>query len=124
MSHTHRTGGLMRLVRACGYSAQGFRACFQYEAAFRQELGLAVVLIPLALWLGNNGVEQVLLLGSWVLVMIVELVNSAIEATVDRSGPDQHTLAGRAKDIASAAVFLSIALAFATWALVLVPRLS
>ncbi len=81
------------------------RAAFRHEAAFRQELLLAILLVPLGLWLGDGGVERALLVGSWILVMIVELLNSAIEATVDRFGPEHHELSGRAKDIGSAAVF-------------------
>ncbi|HOP16519.1 MAG: diacylglycerol kinase [Gammaproteobacteria bacterium] len=123
MSEFNATGGLTRIIRAFGYSFQGFYACYRYEAAFRQETLVAAVLVPLGLWLGGNGVERSLLVGSWLLVMIVELLNSAIEATVDRFGPGQHELSGRAKDIGSAAVFLAISLATAVWGLILVPRL-
>lgn len=123
MSEFNATGGLTRIIRAFGYSFQGFHACYRHEAAFRQETLVAAVLVPLGLWLGGNGVERSLLVGSWLLVMIVELLNSAIEATVDRFGPGQHELSGRAKDIGSAAVFLAIGLATAVWGLILVPRL-
>ncbi len=122
MSEFNTTAGLTRIVRAFGYSFQGLRACYRHEAAFRQELMVALVIVPLGLWLGADGVERALLVGSWLLVLIVELLNSALEATVDRFGPEQHTLAGRAKDIASAAVFMSISLAVLVWALVLLPR--
>jgi diacylglycerol kinase (ATP) len=121
VSEFNSTGGLTRILRAFGYSLQGFRACFRHEAAFRQEVLAAVLLIPLGLWLGTDGVEKALLVGSWLLVMIVELLNSAVEATVDRFGPEQHPLAGRAKDIGSAAVLLSITLAAAVWGLILLP---
>ncbi|MCB1722752.1 MAG: diacylglycerol kinase [Chromatiaceae bacterium] len=122
MSEFNQTGGLTRIVRAFGYSLQGFLACYRHEAAFRQEVLLAIVLVPLGLWLGGTGVERSLLVGSWLLVMIVELINSAIEATVDRFGPEHHKLSGRAKDIGSASVFLAITLAATVWALVLIPR--
>jgi diacylglycerol kinase (ATP) len=122
MSEFSTSGGLTRILRAFGYSFQGLRATFRHEAAFRQESMLAVVLLPLGLWLGEGGVERALLAGSWVLVLIVELLNSAMEATVDRFGPEYHELSGRAKDIGSAAVMLSIGLAMLVWALILLPR--
>lgn len=122
MSEFNATGGFTRIVRAFGYSLQGLSAALRHEAAFRQELMLAVVLLPLGLWLGDGGVEKALLAGSWVLVMIVELLNSAVEATVDRFGPEHHELSGRAKDIGSAAVLLSIGLAMLIWASILLPK--
>jgi diacylglycerol kinase (ATP) len=114
--------GLKRLINAYGYSMQGFRACFLHEEAFRQEAIASVVVLPLALWLGDNGVERALLVGSWLIVPIVELLNSAVEANVDRVGLERHELSARAKDIASAAVFLSLVFAAVVWALVLLPR--
>ena len=114
--------GFTRLVRAFGYSMKGFAACFRSEAAFRQEVAASLVVLPLGLWLGQNSVERALLLGSWLLVPIVELLNSAIEAVVDRIGPEQHELSGQAKDIGSAAVFLAITLFLSIWGLVLIPR--
>ena len=117
----HKNRGITRLIKAFGYSAAGFRACFRKEAAFRQEIAATLVIAPAALWLGNTGVERALLLGSWMLVPIVELFNSAIEAVVDRIGPEQHELSGQAKDIGSAAVLLAIGLAVVVWALVLWP---
>ena len=123
MSESNSSGGLTRIVRAFGYSMQGLSAALRHEAAFRQELMLAVVLLPLGVWLGETGVERVLLAGSWLLVMIVELLNSAVEATVDRFGPERHELAGRAKDIGSAAVLLTIVLAVLVWLLILLPRI-
>jgi diacylglycerol kinase (ATP) len=113
--------GITRLVKAFGYSARGFAACFRHEAAFRQEIAASVVLVPLGLWLGQTGVERALLVGSWLLVLIVELLNSAIEAVVDRIGPESHELSGRAKDIGSATVLLAILVAMLTWGLVLLP---
>ncbi|MCB1799020.1 MAG: diacylglycerol kinase [Gammaproteobacteria bacterium] len=123
MSEYNATGGLTRIIRAFGYSFQGFRACYRHEAAFRQEALVAAALLPLGLWLGDSGAERSLLVGSWLLVMVVELLNSAIEATVDRFGPEHHKLSGRAKDIGSASVFLAISLAVLVWGLILIPRL-
>lgn len=122
MSEYNGTVGITRIIRAFGYSFQGFRACYRHEAAFRQEVLVALFAVPLGLWLGEGGVEKALLVGSWILVMIVELLNSAIEATVDRFGPEHHKLSGRAKDIGSASVFLSITLALSVWGLILLPR--
>ncbi|NKN32733.1 diacylglycerol kinase [Marichromatium bheemlicum] len=115
--------GWRRVVRAFGYSMKGFRACFELEEAFRQELLLLIPLVPLGLWLGETPVERALLVASLLVVPIVELLNSAIEANVDRIGTERHELSGRAKDIASAAVFSSIALCVVVWALLLVPKL-
>ena len=115
--------GLKRLVNAFGYSMAGFRACFRHEEAFRQEVYISLIALPAGLWLGATGVERALLVGSWLMVPIVELLNSAIEANVDRVGPERHELSGRAKDIASAAVLLSLVFAATVWALVLGARL-
>lgn len=122
MSEHNDTTGLSRIINAFGYSLKGLRDCYRHEAAFRQEAFAALTIIPAGLWFGENGVEQALLVGSWLLVMVVELLNSAIEATVDRFGPERHVLSGRAKDIASAAVFMAIGLAAAVWGLILLPR--
>ncbi len=111
--------GLARLVRAAGYSCHGLAQAFRGEAAFRQELLLAAVVIPSGLYLGRTGVERALLVAPMLLVLIVELLNSAIEAAVDRSGTERHPLAGMAKDMGSAAVLLSLLLLAATWLLVL-----
>ena len=93
------------------------------EAAFRQELALFVVMIPVAFWLGENAVERALLAGSCLLVLVVELLNSSVEAVVDRVGSERHELAGRAKDLASAAVFVSLCLMLVCWVLVAVENL-
>lgn len=114
--------GLMRLLRAFGASAQGLGGAFREEAAFRQELAFALVAIPLGLWLGRSGVERALLVAPVLLVLIVELVNSAIEAVIDRIGPERHHLSGLAKDVGSAAVLLAFVLLAAVWALVLLDR--
>lgn len=116
--HKGKTG-LRRLWNACGYSLAGFRAAYKHEDAFRQELHLAVVLIPLALWLPATHIGKALMIGSVLLVIIVELLNSAIEATVDRISLERHDLAKRAKDIGSFAVLVSLVNAAITWALVL-----
>ena len=113
-----------RVARALGYSLAGLRAAYKKESAFRQELILAVVLIPLGLWLGRNGVERALLIGAVVLVLIVELLNSAVEAAIDRIGSEQHNLSARAKDMGSAAVLIALLLLGATWLLVLCDRFS
>ncbi|NPA24720.1 MAG: diacylglycerol kinase [Deltaproteobacteria bacterium] len=107
--------GAGRLWRATGYSLAGLEAAFRNEQAFRLEVYIFCLVLPLGLWLGEGGVEKVLLVGSWVLVMVCELVNSAVEAVVDRIGPEPHELSGRAKDIASATVMLTLGLAALTW---------
>jgi diacylglycerol kinase (ATP) len=111
--------GLTRILRAAGASWKGLYGAYREEAAFRQELGLAVLVIPLGLWLGQNGVERALLVAPMLLVLIVELLNSAVEATVDRIGLERHVLAGLAKDIGSAAVLMSFVLLGVVWLLVL-----
>jgi diacylglycerol kinase (ATP) len=117
----HGIADLRRVIRALGFSLQGLKAAWG-ETAFRQEIVLFVILAPLGYWLGRDPVERVLLIGCLVLVLIVELLNSAIEATVDRVGKDRHKLAGHAKDMGSAAVLLAILLAVLVWGMVLVPR--
>ncbi len=111
--------GIRRIIRAAGYSWAGFRSAFIHEAAFRQELALSLVLLPLALWLGDSGIERALLAGSWLMVLVVELLNSALEAVVDRAGTEHHPLSGRAKDMGSAAVLLAIIIAVLVWVLIL-----
>jgi len=112
--------GLRRLINAAGYSFSGLAAAARHEDAFRQELILAAILVPLGLWLGAGGVERALLVGSVLLVLIVELLNSAIEATVDRVSLDDHSLAKRAKDIGSAAVMVALVNVVVVWLLILV----
>lgn len=107
--------GLKRLINAGMFSIAGFKAVWEHEEAFRQEVLLFVVTTPLALWLGQTAVEKLLLIGSIVLVMLIELVNSAVEAIVDRVGLERHELSGRAKDIGSAAVSLSLVWAAVVW---------
>jgi diacylglycerol kinase (ATP) len=115
--------GLRRVMNAAGYSADGLRAAFRHEDAFRQELLLSCVLIPLGIWLGDTGIERALMTFSVLLVLMFELVNSAIEATVDRISLENHLLAKRAKDIGSAAVMIALANVALVWALVLAERL-
>ncbi len=111
--------GLRRVLDATRYSLAGLAAAFRHEAAFRQELTLALVLVPLGLWLGEDGVARALLVGSVLLVLVVEVLNSAVEAVVDRIGDEIHPLAGRAKDLGSAAVFIALVNAAVVWVLVL-----
>lgn len=111
--------GLRRIWNAFWNSLEGFRAAFRHEDAFRQEVLLAAILIPLALWLDVSHISKALMIVSVLLVIIVELINSAIEATVDRISLDKHDLAKRAKDIGSAAVLASLANLVAVWSLVL-----
>ena len=106
-------------MNATHYSLAGLAAAVRHEDAFRQELILVVLLTPLALWLGDTGVERALLIGSLILVLIVELLNSAVEATVDRISFENHRLAKRAKDIGSAAVMLSLVNAGVVWLLII-----
>ena len=114
--------GLRRLINAFGYSRDGFAAAWKHEAAFREELLLAAITIPLGIWLGQTGIERALLVGTILIVLIVELLNSAIEAVVDRVSPERHELSKRAKDIGSAAVLVTLMLAAAVWAMILIPH--
>ncbi|WP_413721839.1 diacylglycerol kinase [Sodalis sp. RH23] len=111
----NQTNGLRRIFNAMGYSIKGYRAAWRHEAAFRQEVVVAVVAVALACYLEPEPVARILLIGSVWLVLIVEIVNSAIEAVVDRIGPELHPLSGRAKDLGSAAVTLAIVLALFVW---------
>jgi len=111
--------GLTRIIKAFFYSMQGLYSAFKYEAAFRQELALCVFLIPFAIWLGESGLERAVLIGSLFLILITELLNTGIEAVVDRVSSEQHELSGRAKDTGSAAVFLSLINALIIWILIL-----
>ena len=121
-SHPHKQRtGLNRLRHATGYSLAGLRAGWG-EQAFRQEVCLAAVLLPLAFWLGRGWVETALLAATVVLVLITELLNSGIEAAIDRIGPELHDLSKRAKDMGSAAVLLSLLLCGAVWAAALYQR--
>ena len=114
--------GVTRIIKVAGYSAKGFRAAWKYESAFRQEVVLTATLIPLAFLLGRNPVEVGLLIASLLLVVIVELLNSGIEAVVDRIGDEPHQLSGRAKDLGSAAVFVALILTLVLWVSVAMDR--
>lgn len=113
------TSGWRRILRAWGYSLNGLRAAFRHEAAFRQELLLAAVLAPCAFWVGDDALQIVLLLASLAAVLIVELLNSAVETLADAVSTEHHPLIGRAKDIGSAAVLLTLGMAAAVWLAVL-----
>ncbi len=109
--------GLRRIINAFGYSMKGLRAAFKHESAFRQEAALLVIMLPIAILLGQTIVDYSILIGSLLLVIIVELLNSAVEAVVDRVGDEHHKLAGRAKDIGSAAVFVSLVNVIVIWSM-------
>jgi diacylglycerol kinase (ATP) len=113
--------GLKRVFRATGFSMKGLRSAWLHEAAFRQEVLLAMIMLPIALWVDVTKVERLLLMLTVFIVLIVELLNSAIEAVVDRVGDEIHPLSGQAKDIASAAVFMSLALCGISWLIILLP---
>jgi len=115
-------GGLGRVLNALRYSLQGLRAAIRYEAAFRQELALAVLLIPAAFWLGRSTDEVFILIVSVVMVLVVELLNSAVEALADALSVETHPLLGRAKDLGSAAVMLSLLFTVAVWVAVAISR--
>ncbi len=112
--------GVKRWIKAFGFTWQGLKAAYQHEEAFRQEVFLLIISIPLALWLGDTGIEKALMISSVLLLMIVELLNSGIEAVVDRFGGEIHELSGRAKDIGSAAVFIAIVNAVVIWLFILI----
>ena len=112
--------GLRRIWNAFNYSRDGLAAAYRHEDAFRQEIWLAVVAIPLAVWLGESGLERALMIGSVLLVLVVELLNSAIEATDDRVSLERHLLAKRAKDVGSAAVLIALLNAAVVWGFLLV----
>ena len=120
--HKGRTG-LDRFIRATGHSVSGMQLAYRHESAFRAELWMAAVLLPSAFWLGRSWPEVALLAGSVLLVLIVELLNSAIEAAIDRVSYELHDLSKRAKDIASAAVFLALLLCAGTWGAALWQRM-
>ena len=124
MIDRHKPTGISRLIRSFGYSYQGFRLAWREEAAFRQEVALAAVVIPAGLYLGHSGVERVLLIMPMLLILVVEFLNSAVEAVVDRSGTERHPLAGMAKDMGSAAVLFLMFNVMLCWALILWPRIA
>jgi len=111
--------GLNRIIKAMGYSWQGIKAAYANEAAFRQEIFLSIILIPLAFFLGKSGLEIAFMIACVLLVLLVEIINSAIEAVVDRFGKEQHVLSGRAKDMGSAAVMIALINLAVVWALLI-----
>jgi len=121
MANPNNTG-IKRIINATRYSMAGLRAAWASEAAFRQELMLAAVLVPAALWLGSTATQRALLIATCLLVLITELVNSAVEAVVDRISMDPNHLSGRAKDLGSAAVFVSLMMTVVVWGLIAYER--
>ena len=119
----HLPRGPARIFKATIWSMQGLRSAWLHESSFRLEVYLFVLLAPLGWWLGQSGVERVLLIGSMLLVLSIELLNSAVEAVIERYGPEHHELAGRAKDMGSAAVFVLMMNVLLCWGLILGPRL-
>jgi diacylglycerol kinase (ATP) len=119
MTEREKPTGIVRLLRAFGYSAQGFRHAWREDAAFRQELCLAALVIPGGLFFGHSGVERAILVCPMLQILVIEILNSAVEAAVDRSGTERNTLAGMAKDMGSAAVMLSFVMLGTVWYLIL-----
>lgn len=122
MKPGHR--GIVRIFKAAGYSWQGIKQCYKSEAAFRQELLLLALLTPLSMWLSNNAVEFILLIGSVILLLVVELLNTAIEMVVDRHGSEWHELSMHAKDMGSAAVFVMMGLCLLVWCTIIISQLN
>ncbi|PKH70132.1 diacylglycerol kinase [Stenotrophomonas sp. Betaine-02u-21] len=115
----HRPRSIARVLKALRWSLQGLRSAWLHESSFRLEVVMALAALPAAVWLGDSGVERALLVGSVLLVLALELLNSAIEAVIERYGPEIHELAGRAKDMGSAAVFVALCNVGLTWAFLL-----
>ena len=114
--------GISRLINAFWYSLAGFKAAWKNEEAFRQEIILAILVIPAGLWIGTTATQRALLIGTYFLIPLTELLNSAIEAIVDRMGPERHVLSGRAKDLGSAAVLLIICVVVIVWGFIIYER--
>jgi|ERR1700754_289525 len=114
--------GPRQIYAAFQWSMKGLKACYEHEASFRAEVFLAVVVVPLGLWLGHGPIEKIILITFPILVLAAELLNSAIEAVVDKVSPEFHELAGRAKDMGSASVFLLLMMVLVSWGLILAPR--
>ena len=113
-----RNRGIRRLIKAFWYSLAGFQAAWKNEDSFRQEVILAIFVIPLGLWLGITWTQKALLISVYLIIPLIELINTAIESLVDRMGPEHHPLSGRAKDLGSAAVFLSICITIIVWGII------
>jgi diacylglycerol kinase (ATP) len=114
--------GISRLGNAWRYSIAGFKAAWINEEAFRQEIALAILMVPLGIWVGTSSTQRAVLIGSYFIIPLTELLNTAIEATVDRVGQERHELSGRAKDLGSAAVLLSILIAAIIWIIIACER--
>lgn len=110
--------GIKRIVNAFRYTFAGLKAAWIHEEAFRQEIFLLIVIIPLGIWIGVSGTQRAILIGFYLIIPLTELLNSSIEVIVDRIGEERHVLSGRAKDLGSAAVFLSICIAVITWGII------
>lgn len=121
MGNSHDRG-IRRIIKAFRYTFAGFKAAWVNEEAFRQEIIIAIFVVPSGLWLGNSGTQRAILVGIYFVIPLSELLNSAIEAIVDRMGPERHELSGRAKDLGSAAVFLSIFIAIIVWMIIAYER--
>lgn len=115
-----RASGLKRLINASKYSIAGFQAAYKHEEAFRQEVWLMLAAVPLSFWVADNAIEWLLLIGSLFAVMIIELLNTAVENAIDRFGGEKHELSGRAKDVGSAAVMLGIFIALIVWVTIII----
>jgi len=122
MAASENNTGIRRIYNAFFYSVSGFKACFKTEEAFQQEVFLALIMVPLAFWLGDSAIEQLILIGSVFLVIIVELLNTAVERAIDRISFEKHELSKEAKDMGSAAVLTSLIFAGLAWALILLPK--
>lgn len=117
-----KSRGIRRIINAFRYSFAGLKAAWVNEEAFRQEIIAAIIVVPLGLWLGASGAQRALLIGVYFIIPLMELLNSAIESIVDRIGQERHELSGRAKDLGSAAVFLSICIALVVWIIIACER--
>ena len=122
MSAPKNNTGIRRIINAFFFSVEGFRACFRTEEAFRQEIYLTALMVPAAFWIGDTNVEQIVLLGSVVLVLITEMLNTAIERAIDRISYDKHELSKEAKDMGSAAVFMALLFCGFAWVMIAIPK--
>ena len=122
MNKLKRLGGLSRLLPALRYSLQGLKTAWRQEAAFRQEILLTAIMLPLAIWLADTVIEHLLLIGSLLLILIIELINTSIERAIDRISLTSHPLSKQAKDLGSAAVLITLLLAAITWLLILTSK--
>ena len=119
---SNKNKGFRRLIRALRYTIAGFNAAWIHEEAFRQEMIIAVLVFPLGIWLGESGTQKAILIGIYFIIPLAELLNSAIEAVIDRIGKERNALSGRAKDLGSAAVFLSICIVLIVWGMIACER--